>query len=83
MLLTDITIIRISISCAIYVLSMCYLCAIYVLSMCYRCAIYVLFIITILDVYTSVFSHCTPPLPLKQFLKTFNYRFILVYYMAD
>ena len=58
MLLTDITIIRISISCAVHHNDP-------------------------RRVYTSVFSHCTPPLPLKQFLKTFNCNFTLVYYMAD
>ena len=50
------------------------------------CAIYVLFTITIdltCYVYTSVFSHCTGTLPLKQLLKTFNYNFTLVYYKGD
>ena len=63
-----------------------------IISLSILCAINVLLIIMAYDkhndrlvnlrVYKCI-SHCTAPLSLKQFLKTFNYNFTLVYYKGD
>ena len=53
---------------------------------CYLCVVHYNGIsITCIQVYvyTSVFSHCTAPLQLKQFLKTFNHNVTLVYCKGD